>query len=389
MKKILYFLMIVLSLVGIAALLLLPFYKFDKDKIVQYNTDYYATLVSADCETYRNSENYNALKDSEKKEFKAQYKAYNIVTYAVMNDDEESYYNQQKIVIIDKMYRAKHPEVTVLSDLCTRDSEGNLVTSDEAIASAEKTVKVDMGENFEEVKNATVKAEMLVLKESIYAEIKTSYGVLTDEEANEMIAREGVSAICNDLFNMYSSYTTDFGTIDYELVELTVDDVLENGLKATTFISSWKNIFNSYKALWQSETYASLSGVKKVNAIRKDPNFYNPIALLILSAIFIVLLLNLLLFFFKGIKGFIGKKYPSTFIKSIIDCAICAFLVFAIKIVELDFLLDYHNLEFTRFLQLFFFGSYSVSMYICLAIFAIFVLISILGRFTKWGDDKK
>lgn len=389
MKKILYFLMMALSIVGILALLFLPFYKFEKDKIVQYNTDYYATLVNADCATYRNKENYNSLSEKDQKGFKAEYKAFNIVTYAVMNDDEEIYYEQQKIAIVDKMYREKHPDVINLADLCTRDSEGHLVTSDEAIASAEKTVKVDMGEAFDEQKSLTVKAEMATLKASIYTEIKTNYGVLTDEQAEEMIAREGVSAICNNLFYMYYDCVSDLGTLDVGMVEDIIDGVLENGLKATTFISSWKGIIESYKALWNSESYSSLSGLKKINAIRKDPKFYNPLALVILSAIFVVLLFNLVLFFFKGIKGVIGKKYPSTFLKSIIDCAICAFLVFAIKIVELKFLFEYHDVEFTRFMQLFFFGSYSTSMYICMAIFGLFVIISIIGRFTKWGDDKK
>ena len=104
-KKLLYTIMFILSILSIILLLFTPIYKFDDDKVAKYNTEIYATILDPTLTIYREKVDLNKMDDASKDEYLKNYKLLNEFALAIIEEDEEKFYNANRYEVLNAIYK--------------------------------------------------------------------------------------------------------------------------------------------------------------------------------------------------------------------------------------------------------------------------------------------
>lgn len=371
-KKLLYTIMFTISTLALMLMLFAPIYKFNDKKIVQNNTEMLAVIYEPYLVSYRSKADLNKLSESSKEEYKRNFKIYNELALAIIEEDPEKYYAVNKYAVLNEIYVNQVGGEAPLDPLST-DAELNLV---------EKTLVDLLGNNaFESERLIETYSKLNSDKAIIYKRVKESTNLSTNEEVDEFLVNNAVNWVIDEFLLAYFGY-------DYELIELTTKDFREKGIKFKHIIKALKNAWIIDKGVWNQEEYKDLGFIDKVTAVSNDENFYNPVPLLLLSTLIIVIIIGLIGLIFKGLQGTRGIKYPHAFVNSIINGVIVFCLLILNTLITRDYYLSYHITEYSRLLNLLKFGDFSFAMYLSMFSFACGIVISFMGRFCIWGKEK-
>lgn len=371
-KKLLYTIMFTISTLALVLMLFAPIYKFNDEKITQNNTEMLAVIYEPYLVEYRNTADFNTLSQASKEEYKRNFKIFNELALAIIDEDPEKYYKVNKYSVLNEIYVNQIGGEAPLEPLST-DAEISLV---------EKTLIDVLGANeFESERLIETYSQLNADRATIYKRIKESTGLKTNEEVNEFLINNAINWVVDEFLLAYFGY-------DYELIELSTADFRQKGVYLKHIIKALKNAWIIDKGVWSQEIYKDLGFIDKVKAVTKDQNFYNPLPLLLFSTLIIVIIIGLIGLVFKGLQGARGIKYPHAFINSIVNGAIVFGLLIISSLITTDYCLSFHITEYSRLLNLLKFGEFSVVMYLAMFAFACGIVISFLGRFCIWGQKK-
>ena len=137
LKKLLYTIMFSISLIVLVLMLFTPIYKFNDEKISKNNTEMLALLQEPTLAAYRSKAALSKLSDESQEEYKRNYKIYNNLALAIIEEDPDKYYDAKKYAILNEIYVVQIGGEAPLEPLST-DAELDLV---------EKTLKDLLGES--------------------------------------------------------------------------------------------------------------------------------------------------------------------------------------------------------------------------------------------------
>lgn len=373
LKKLLYTIMFAISLIALVLMLFTPIYKFNDEKISKNNTEMLALLQEPTLAAYRSKAALSKLSDESQDEYKRNYKIYNDLALAIIEEDPDKYYDAKKYAILNEIYVVQIGGEAPLEPLST-DAELDLV---------EKTLKDLLGENeFESERLIETYNQLNNDKAEIYDKVKESTGLKTNEEVENFLTNNAINWIADEFLLAYFGY-------DYELIELSTADFRKNGIYLRHIVNAWKNAWVINKSVWNQEAYQSLGLIDRVKSVTSDVNFYNPLPLIGLSTILLCIIIGLIGLVFKGLQGIRGVRYPHAFINSIFNGAVTLGLLMLSSFITTDYYLSYHITEYSRLLNLLMFGNFGLVIYGSLLAFASGVAVSFLGRFFRWGRKKE
>ena len=139
MKKILYFLMLIIGIVGIVSIFFFPIYKFDETKIVKNNTEIYLIEAFPGYTAYRKSSSLKNLSKEEQEIYKQTFEKGNKLIYAVNNNDLTTYYSLKEYEILNNIYENN------IGPLLDKDSEKlglKVLTEDSSQEAIEERINV-------------------------------------------------------------------------------------------------------------------------------------------------------------------------------------------------------------------------------------------------------
>ncbi len=372
LKKLLYTIMFAISLIALVLMLFTPIYKFSDEKINKNNTEMLALLKEPTLAAYRNKATLSKLSDESQEEYKRNYKIYNELALAIIEEDPDRYYDTKKYAILNEIYVTQIGGEAPLEPLST-EAELTLV---------EKTLTDLLGESeFESERLIETYNQLNSDKADIYDKVKESTGLKTNEEIENFLTNNAINWIADEFLLAYFGY-------DYELIELSTADFRKKGIYLRHIVNAWKNAWVINKSVWNQEAYQSLGLIDRVKSVTSDVNFYNPLPLIGLSTILLCIIVGLVGLVFKGLQGIRGVRYPHAFINSIFNGAVTLGLLMLSSFITTDYYLSYHITEYSRFLNLLKFGNFGFVIYSSLLAFTSGVAVSVLGRFFRWGRKK-
>ena len=104
-KKLLYTIMFILSILSLILLLFTPIYKFDDEKVAKYNTEIYATILDPTLTIYREKVELSKMDDASKEEYLKKYKLLNEFALAIIEEDEEKFYKANRYEVLNAIYK--------------------------------------------------------------------------------------------------------------------------------------------------------------------------------------------------------------------------------------------------------------------------------------------
>ncbi len=374
MKKLLYFTMFIVGIISAIAVIFLPIYKFDTEKVKQNNTELIAQIMEPSfLPAYRNNLTHSGLSKEAQEEYKNNYYIYNNLAYSIINNDGNRFYQYNDYEVLNAIYK----EVTTKDGTLTHES------SDEEVKVIEK-VLIDLKgeEEFNNLKTKEIEKELKYYKERIYQRVKDSYEDITSiDQVEAFLAKSSIGHVCDEFFLLY------LGS-DQEMIDTTLEDVMEKGISFKHILKTFTNAIEIDKAVWNKYSAQDLSFLDKCKNVLADDEFYNPLPLLGLGIVILVIFITSLTMIFNGLKGIRGRKYPHTFIRSIIIGGICLGLLMLKQFIPHDYFLKYHYTEYSRLLSLFFYGSFDIAVIIALLANLLTIGISVIGRFCSWKKRK-
>lgn len=383
MKKILYFLMLIIGIVGIVSIFFFPIYKFDETKIIKNNTEIYLIEAFPGYTAYRKSSSLKNLSKEEQEIYKQTFEKGNKLIYAVNNNDLTTYYSLKEYEILNNIYENN------IGPLLDKDSEKlglKVLTEDSSQEAIEERINVIVSsigeERYLEVKKTETEKSLHTTYEEMRKGLETIVKAAGYESLDEYVYNMGIMDVSNNLLNVY------YG-LNAELAGDAFKEVKSKGITLLTLTNSIKVAYLIDKDVWNKSAYNDLNFFKKLKAMTLDADFYNPLPLLGLSLIYFLLTIGLLGLVFKGIKGMRGRRYPHSFIKSLFNLALCLFLILAGRIIPNSYVFKYHTIEYSNLLYMFRYGSVSLMVYIFCLIYLVSTVISVIGRFFKWGKKRK
>ena len=367
-KKLLYTIMFILSILSIILLLFTPIYKFDDDKVAKYNTEIYATILDPTLTIYREKVDLNKMDEASKDEYLKNYKLLNEFALAIIEEDEEKFYNANRYEVLNAIYK----------DAIGAEGPLDPTSSNEKMDTVESTLIDLLGVSaFESELIIEVQKEIRYYKKSIYDLVKESANLKTDKEVENFLINSAIQHIGDEFLLLFFGY-------DYELIDMTVEELREKGIYFRHLITANKNAWKINKSIWQQDMYKGLGLFEKVKYVLNDTNFYNPIPLLCITILLFIVVVGLFNLVYKGIQGIKGIKYPHSFIMSITNASICIFVLMFSTFITLDTYLSYHITEYSRLLNILKFGNFKVPLYFVLFTFAVGIAVSVVGRLCRW-----
>lgn len=374
MKKILYLLLLIVALISTITIVTTPIYKFDVEQVKKYNSELVAQIMEPTfLPSYRNNLKNSGLSNDSQEEYKHNYYIYNNLAYAIINSDAERFYQFNDYEVLNAIYKT----------VTGKDGTLTNTSTDEEVKLIEK-VLVDLKgeEEINELKTKEIEKELVYYKEQIYQRVKDSNDDITSiDQVEDYITDAAISHVLDELFLLYLGY-------DQDLIDMTLADVKKDGIYLKNILTTFSNAFTVDKAVWNKYSSQDISFVNKLKSTVADDEFYNPFPILLLGLIIFIVFLHSVILIFSGIKGLRGRKYPHTFIKSIIVGLLCLGLLVLKNYISLDYFLKYHSTEYSRLISLFFFGNFDVAVIIALGANVVTVGISILGRLCRWKKKK-
>lgn len=366
MKKFIYFILFVASVLTIISLFVFPVYKFDDDLIKKNNIN-----VGSQAETVDTK-----IKNEKDKKVQQQYKdsyfQLNQLIYSYINEDKDLFYETYKYKVVDYIYF----ELTGTNSGLTNESKK------EQIESVEKTLKDTNKDTFDNVKTQAINT---LFEDGQNEYINQLMAIATSRgytDPNEYTIVDGKEEIIFSLLNL------NYG-LDSELKNVVFEDASTKGIYLKDIVKSIGNLFKSYKELWNSSLYEGQELMDKVAGIIDSFKIYNPFPLLLLAFIYFVIVLSVVITLFSSLKGLIGKNYPHTVFRSIFIGGICVLLLLAYSLLPTTFYLSYHNVEFFYLLEYLMFGKASIAMLATTGLFVLGLLFGVIGRFCKWGKRRR
>lgn len=356
MRKLIYTLSLICSIIGLIAIIIFPVYKFDKNLVESNNVECVGQL---DFDSIY--DNYNSLGKEEKKAVQASFEKAKTLTKALMDEDKDKLFSVIDYEIINDVYKAFVSKPGDLTAESTQSEKDVYV----------KLLKDTYGEEAYNTKK----------NEELQAEIDNFNKLISEQFAEDAIYNDGTATVIDELFLLY------FGQ-DSDLVKETSSTIREKGIKLSNMITSIKNTWTLEKNLFSQEEYASLSITQKIKAVYKDPNFYNPFPIIGLAAIYLAILIGLICNIFRSLGGIRGKRRPKMFIKSLLLCGICVLLFMAGELIPQDYILKFHDREFQRLLEFFVYGEVDLGILIPMGAFAVSTIVGLLGVCCRFGKRR-
>jgi hypothetical protein len=224
-KKLLYTIMFILSILSIILLLFTPIYKFDDDKVAKYNTEIYATILDPTLTIYREKVDLNKMDDASKDEYLKNYKLLNEFALAIIEEDEEKFYNANRYEVLNAIYK----------DAIGAEGPLDPTSSNEKMDTVESTLIDLLGVSaFESELIIEVQKEIRYYKKSIYDLVKESANLKTDKEVENFLINSAIQHIGDEFLLLFFGY-------DYELIDMTVEELREKGIYFRHLITANKN----------------------------------------------------------------------------------------------------------------------------------------------------
>lgn len=366
--------MFIVGIISVLAVITMPIYKFDAELVKQHNTELFAQIMEPTfLPAYRNNLTNSGLSKESQEEYKTNYYIYNNLAYSIINNDSERFYEYNDYEVLNAIYKA----VTGVEGTLTHTS------TDEEVKLIEKVLTDLKGEEeFKTLKEAEIEKELNYYKGQIYQRVKDSNEEITSiDQVEPFLTSAAISHVCDELFLLYLG-------CDQELINMTLEDVSKDGIYLKHLLTSFSNALEVDKAVWNKYSNQDLTFINKCKSVVADDEFYNPLPLIGLGIVILIIFIHSIILIFNGIKGIKGRKYPHTFIKSIVVGAICLALLMLHNYLPLDYFLKYHYTEYSRLLSLFFYGNFDAAIIIVLLANVITIGISIIGRFCSWKRKK-
>lgn len=366
MRKFLFFILMLCSIVGLVSFIIFPVYKYDSDQITKNNTEYVLALSGVDLKEYYNT--YDSLPSKDKKIVKEEVKQLKTRVYAIRNKDYDTLYECIDYIVINDIYKEKYGK-----DAFELDEKGNLIKpSDDSKKSIEQALTDALGEEQFNVKK----------KEYLDKTINEFNELVNQDKYKQTIIDDGKLRVNDELFNI-------FFNMDNDLMDITTKEINEKGLFLVQITRGITVGFKIDKAVWQKPIYKDVNFFQHVSRVFADPDFYNPFPLLLLIFLYLYLVISLLSLIFKSIKGLRGRKRPKLFFFSIINFAICCLLLFAKDFIPLAYVNKFHYLEYQRLLDWVMYGKAELAIYIVTGVFGFTFLLSIIQIFLHFGRRRK
>ena len=383
MKKILYLVLTIVSIMGIVLSFFMPIFKFNDDKISKNDEQYIALMTSNEYRTLALDVNYNQLEKDGKTKAN-EYISETLTKYhSLINSDKNGYYDKYAYKILNMIYQEKHPDSSPLNEESSAD----------AVKSIEIVIIDDIGETaFKDKKDTYVDQEINKDIEKMYNDFLISLGFDTSTMSSDEIISNGKEyaiigtkgLILDDLFLI----STDLPDYDEELINEIIKDTTTKGMMLTQLFNTFKYGYQIDKAVFNKEEYKELSFFKKLGAVRNDENYYNPLPIILYSLVFLVIIINLLILFFNGLKGIKGKKRPKTFFKSTIMSILTIGLLLSSTLIPEKVYMSHHSENMTRLLDLLRCTDFTLLLYIYIGIFLYSLVLGIISIFFKFGKIK-
>ena len=383
MKKILYLVLTIVSIMGIVLSFFMPIFKFNDDKISKNDEQYIALMTSNEYRTLALDVNYNQLEKDGKTKAN-EYISETLTKYhSLINADKIGYYDKYAYKILNMIYQEKHPGSSPLNEESSAD----------AVKSIEIVIIDDIGESaFKDKKDTYVDQEINKDIEKMYKDFLISLGFDTSTMSSDEIISNGKEyaiigtkgLILDDLFLI----SIDLPDYDEELINEIIKDTTTKGMMLTQLFNTFKYGYQIDKAVFNKEEYKDLSFFKKLGAVRNDDNYYNPLPIILYSLVFLVIIINLLILFFNGLKGIKGKKRPKTFFKSTVMSILTIGLLLSSTLIPEKIYMSHHSENMTRLLDLLRCTDFTLLLYIYIGIFLYSLVLGIISIFFKFGKIK-
>ena len=383
MKKILYLVLTIVSIMGIVLSFFMPIFKFNDDKISKNDEQYIALMTSNEYRTLALDVNYNQLEKDGKTKAN-EYISETLTKYhSLINADKNGYYDKYAYKILNMIYQEKHPGSSPLNEESSAD----------AVKSIEIVIIDDIGESaFKDKKDTYVDQEINKDIEKMYKDFLISLGFDTSTMSSDEIISNGKEyaiigtkgLILDDLFLI----SIDLPDYDEELINEIIKDTTTKGMMLTQLFNTFKYGYQIDKAVFNKEEYKDLSFFKKLGAVRNDDNYYNPLPIILYSLVFLVIIINLLILFFNGLKGIKGKKRPKTFFKSTVMSILTIGLLLSSTLIPEKIYMSHHSENMTRLLDLLRCTDFTLLLYIYIGIFLYSLVLGIISIFFKFGKIK-
>ena len=383
MKKILYLVLTIVSIMGIVLSFFMPIFKFNDDKISKNDEQYIALMTSNEYRTLALDVNYNQLEKDGKTKANEYINETLTKYHSLINADKNGYYDKYAYKILNMIYQEKHPGSSPLNEESSAD----------AVKSIEIVIIDDIGESaFKDKKDNYVDQEINKDIEKMYKDFLISLGFDTSTMNSDEIKSIGKEhaiigtkgLILDDLFLI----STDLPDYDEELINEIIKDTTTKGMMLTQLFNTFKYGYQIDKAVFNKEEYKDLSFFKKLGAVRNDENYYNPLPIILYSLVFLVIIINLLILFFNGLKGIKGKKRPKTFFKSTVMSILTIGLLLSSTLIPEKIYMSHHSENMTRLLDLLRCTDFTLLLYIYIGIFLYSLVLGIISIFFKFGKIK-
>lgn len=411
-RKVIYFIMMSVGLIGLLSIFVLPIYKFvPNDILINYNEYHFIidTMDTSDSSIEllpdyeiifeydsANAENYKNATSAEKKAFKELYYKRMNNYHAVMTKDYDSFkcdelfdiYNSLKQSLLNKLLKIESPNHSAtnaieslngIEELTEESSDATLeafkfclnmtigVLKDYSIISEEQTL------------DNLVDNESHKVLDAKYEKIINYLG--GEEKAKDTITDVAVIDVMQHLFLQYD------GINDAEELEIQTNKYKEKGIKLVNVLGAWQNLIDRYKVIWTAGNEAGLGFGKKMKNILSYS--YKPWSLILVSLVLILFVYYCIKIFFGGLKGINGRKRPKTFISSVIIAGIGVLLLFSMTIISYKNIIGYHSIQWSKLLYLFCFGKFSYGIIIPSIAAIISIIVTFFGVFCKFGKREK
>ncbi len=372
-KKILYTFLLFISTGALILMFLTPIYKFNDEKISEYNIEMIATIVDPTLALYRNKADFKSMSKESQEEYKENFKLYNEFALAIIEEDIDKFYEVNKYEVLNNIYKTQ----------LESDGPLNANSTNEEMEIVEKMLIDYLGANqFDSEKKIELYKELSSYKAEIYSLIKSSTNLTKNEDVDDFLINNAINWVADEFLLTFFGY-------DDELKSITINDYREDGIYLKNFVTAWKNAWAINASIWKDEAYSGLGVFEKIKAVTNDYRFYNPFPLLLISSILLAIVAGLIGLIFKSLQGARGIKYPKAFINSTINGGLTFLLIIASSFISMDYYLSFHYTEYSRLLNLLMYGDFTITLYVVLLAFATGVVVSFLGRFCRWNKTKK
>ena len=379
MRKIIYILALIISILGIVSMFFIPIFKLSDDKISGNYEEYAALISDSTYHTATLDSSCSSLNKEAKKKLSDSLIEYRTYVHSVIVNDEKYYGEYVKVDIINLIYQETYST--------TDRPLSNSSTADE-IKHIEDDLITKLGENnYQELKINKTKEDLKNKRSELFKLILDTNGVDSSTLNEEELAKEaerlsinGTKYLLLDDFFLYFVLEHSDLYIDLMVEEATNKGITVSKIFSTT-IANMKKI---NKAVFEAKGENISIFERLTKEVKNEEDLlYNPLPILFIVGLMILVIIIFIRFIFAGIKGIKGHKRPNTLISSILLLAISLFLKLGYLFINQNTYYAYHSSKVYELLEVIRFTDSPLSLVLLIISIVLFIL-TIIGSLFKW-----